>query len=126
MTSIPKKLDFHNDSRKPFAEEAPVIDAVERARKQVGVVQGSALFNGSSYVSATPTVIPRALDIIRNGMGTALERAIAEGYAQGFAEGLGQSVLEMAFEKPKHLGTTQASQDILASLRRLGFAKEPI
>lgn len=115
MSSTQKKLDFHNDSRKAFPEEAPVIDAVEQARKQVGYAPGAALFAGSSYVSAAPTVIPRAVDIIRDGMGTAMKQATAKGYAQ--------TIVEATFEEPsKRSGTVLANQEVSASLRRLGFA----
>lgn len=115
MSSTQKKLDFHNDSRKAFPEEAPVIDAVEQARKQVGYAPGAALFAGSSYVSAAPTVIPRAVDIIRNGMGAAVQKATDKGYAQSVVTGM--------YEKPStRSGTDQANREVSDSLRRMGFA----
>jgi hypothetical protein len=109
-----KKLDFHNDSRKPFAEESYVIEAVEQARKRVGVIQGSALFRGSSYASAAPTVIPRALDIIRDGMGTAVEQAMAQGYAQ--------TVVENAVkDSTRRSRIARGDYGVSDSLERLGF-----
>lgn len=114
MAPTLKKLDFHNDSRKPFANESFVIDAVEQARRRVGVSQGSALFHGSSYVSAAPTVIPRALDIIRDGMGTAVEQAMAQGYAQ--------TVVEKAVEESaRRSRISQEDYGVSDSLERLGF-----
>lgn len=115
MSSTPKKLDFHNDSRKAFPEERPVIDAVEQARKQVGLAQGTALFIGSSSVRAEPTVIPRAIDIIRDGMGKAMQQATKMGYAA--------SVVSKTFQKPSaHSGTEQMNREVSDSLRRMGFA----
>jgi len=115
MSSTPKKLYFHDDSRKAFPEEKPVIDAVEQARKQVGYAPGAALFKGSSYLSAAPTVIPRAVDIIRYGMSTAVKDATAMGYAQ--------SVVTGTYEKPStRSGTDQADREVSDSLRRMGFA----
>lgn len=116
MAPTLKKLDFHNDSRQPFANESFVIDAVEQARKRVGVSQGSALFNGSLDVSAAPTVIPRALDIIRVGMGTAVEQAMAKGYAQTMVE---QAVEESVRRSQISLEDYGVSD----SLQRLGFNK---
>lgn len=116
MAPTLKKLDFHNDSRKPFANESLVIDTVEQARKRVGVSQGSALFHGSSYVSAAPTVIPRALDIIRDGMGTAVEQAMAQGYAQTAVEKtVGQSSDRSRISLENY--------EVSHSLERLGFYK---
>lgn len=116
MAPTLKKLDFHNDSRRPFAEESFVNDAVEQARKRVGVRQGSALFHGSADVSATPNVIPRALDIIRGGMDTAVERARAQGYHQTVTE----KAVEESSKRPRIVFEEYEATD---SLERLGFNK---
>lgn len=114
MAPTLKKLDFHNDSRKPYANESFVTDAVEQARKRVGVSQGSALFHGSSYVSTAPTAIPRALDIIRGDMGTAVKQAMAQGYAQ--------TVVEKAVkESTRHSRISHQDYGVSHSLERLGF-----
>lgn len=92
-----------------------MIDAVEQARKQVGLTQGTALFKGSSSISAEPTVIPRAIDIIRGGMSNAMKQATDMGYAA--------SVVSKTFAKPStRSGTAQADQAVSNSLQRLGFA----
>ncbi|QJE03680.1 hypothetical protein HH212_26660 (plasmid) [Massilia forsythiae] len=67
----PKKLSFfHSDSRKPFLEEAPVIDAAQRAVEEVahkyGKGVGAALFKGVVQVSAAPTE-HSAIKLIRGG-----------------------------------------------------------
>jgi hypothetical protein len=121
--------------RKLTFQEAPVIAAVERAREQVGLAQGAALFNVTANMSAAPSVIPRAVDIIRNGMGTAMEQAVAKGYAQGMRDGMGaaiqqalakghaEGVVEMTFEKSsKRSGAAKAIQEVSDSLRRLGVS----
>lgn len=92
-----------------------MIDAVEQARKQVGYAPGVALFKSSSYVSAAPTVIPRAVDIIRSGMGVAVQKATDKGYAQ--------SVVAGTYENPSaRSGTDQPNREVSDSLRRMGFA----
>lgn len=124
-----ENLDFHINSRKPFAEEAPVMAAVEQARKQIGRLQGSALFRKNSHVSAEPTVIPRAVDIIRGGMKTAVQQAMERGYVQGAGDALGILAvvtefqgqierIEASADRPSGIRT--ALNDVSDSLRRLG------
>jgi hypothetical protein len=110
----PNKLDFHIHSRKPFAEESAVMDAVEQARKQVGQVQGAAMFKGKVHVVAMPTVIPRAVDIIREGMDTAVQKAVSEGYIQ-------KAIAEHFIDKRVLTGTSAAHAAVTASLKRMGF-----
>lgn len=110
----PTKLDFHIHSRKPFAEESAVMDAVQQARKQVGQVQGAAMFKGKVHVVALPTVIPRAVDIIREGMDNALEKAVSRGYPKRIAT-------EDFQDKRVKTGTSAAHAEVTASLKRLGF-----
>lgn len=115
MSSTPKKLHFHDDSRKAFSDEKPVIDAVEQARTQVGYALGAALFENSSYGSAAPTEIPRAVDIIRYGMSDAVKRARTMGYMQHVVTG--------TYEKHAvHSGTEQDNPEVSDSLQRMGFA----
>lgn len=63
-----KPTIFHSDSRKPFPEEAPVVDAAQRAANEIahkyGKADGAALFKGVSHISANPMVIS-AVEIIR-------------------------------------------------------------
>lgn len=110
----PTKLDFHIHSRKPFAEESAVMDTVQQLRKQVGQVQGAAMFKSKLHVVALPTVIPRAVDIIRDGMDTALEKAVSKGYAQRIAT-------EEFHDKRVKAATGAAHAEVTASLKRLGF-----
>lgn len=110
----PNKLDFHIHSRKPFAEESAVMDAVEQARKQVGQVQGAAMFKGKVHVVALPTVIPRAVDIIREGMDTAVQKAVSKGYTQ-------KAIAEHFIDKRVPTGTGAAHAEVTASLKRMGF-----
>ena len=110
----PNKLDFHIHSRKPFAEESAVMDAVEQARKQVGQVQGAAMFKGKLHVVAMPTVIPRAVDIIREGMDTAMHKAVSKGYSQ-------KAIAEHFIDKRVSTGTSAAHAEVTASLKRMGF-----
>jgi hypothetical protein len=128
----PKKLDFHINSRKPFAEEAPVMAAVKQARKQIGQLQGSALFRMTSNVAAEPTVIPRALDIIRGGMETAVQKAMHKGYAQGVLDGIQKAAGEVSPQSvlsgirtaaEKGYGTIEPHSGVSESLRRLGIRK---
>lgn len=74
---VSKKVLFHSDSRKPFPEEAPVIDAAQRAADEVahkyGKGVGAALFKGVATVSAIPTE-HSAVQLIRQG-GLALAKA---------------------------------------------------
>jgi hypothetical protein len=126
-----EKLDFHINSREPFAEEAPVLAAVEQARKQIGQLQGSALFRTNSHVSAEPTVIPRAVDIIRGGMKTAVQQAMERGYVQGARVSLKALAVEAAYrgqiesieasaERPSAIRI--ARNEVSDSLRRLGVS----
>ena len=126
----PKKLEFHIYSRKPFAEEAPVMAAVDQARKQIGQVQGSAIFRITSHVSAEPTVIPRAVDIIRGGMETAVQNAMHKGYVQGVLDGIhnaarGVPGLKLRGGAPglaeRRSGVGNAQKEVTASLERLGI-----
>lgn len=114
MTMNRSKLDFHIHSRKPFADESAVMDAVEQARKQVGQVQGAAMFKGKVHVVAAPTVIPRAVDIIRDGMDKAVQNAVSKGYRS-------VSVGKRIVGKPIRTGAVEAPNELTASLKRLGF-----
>lgn len=117
----PNELDFHIHSRKPFPEESAVMDAVEQARKQVGQVPGAAMFKGNVHVVAIPTVIPRAVDIIRHGMPVALERALAKGYVQVVVEDT-QKVSQANVNRGS--ATKWAARkidDTAESLKRMGF-----
>ena len=71
-----KPTIFHSDSRKPFAEEAPVIDAAQRAAREIahryGIDAGAAIFKGVAQVSANPNV-HSAVELMRQGGVTVLK-----------------------------------------------------
>lgn len=132
----PKKLDFRVTSRKPFDAEAPIIEAVKNAQSQIaavrGVVQGTALFKIRSHATATGTLIPQAVDIVRSGV----EQAVARNNAA--AQEIQTSVQRMidsqdsaarqvrahgnqlnAVQRDVRSGIQDAEREIAASLARL-------
>ncbi|UVW30724.1 hypothetical protein [Massilia sp. H6] len=117
------KLNFHSHSRKPFARESAVMDAVEQASKQVDQVPGAAMFKGKVHVIAVPTIIPRAVDIIRDGMPKALERAFEQVYVQfvvGDTQNAAQSnVRNSAAAQP---WVTKQLDEKSKLLNRMGFS----
>lgn len=119
-----KELIFHVGSRKPFAEEAPVVDAAQQAAAQIahkyGTVEGSAVFKVFSNLSAKPTVYPQAVDIVRHG--------IAEVAGAGARAGAGHAeavVREIANEEPaepqRPSAIRNANRQLSESMRRLGI-----
>lgn len=87
MRAKPAKLAkpgiFHSDSRKPFPEETPVLDAAQRAAEEIankyGKAEGEALFTGIVRISANPTV-HSAVDLMRQG-GVALAQSSRDTHA---------------------------------------------
>jgi hypothetical protein len=88
------------------------------------------LFRIRANVSAEPTVIPRAVDIIRGGMETAVQQAMHKGYAQGVldeiqkaAVDISSAVLRSGGPKVTEMrsGIANAQKDVAASLERLGI-----
>lgn len=115
-----KKNIFHSGSRKAFAEESYVMDAVQHAKNDVAkrhgqVVQGSALFKSFARVSATATVHPRAVDIVN--------AAVGAGTIAGHAADVVTGTAGKAPATPKRSGIAQAQGDVAESLRRLGVRR---
>jgi len=114
----PKKLDFHVASRKPFAGEAPVIEAVKRAQQGLvsikGRVEGGALFRVQSSALANPTVIPQAVDIVRG----VAERAVAAQSSVVHEALVRETGINLA-AKQVQSGIDDAHAKIAASLARL-------
>lgn len=99
------------------------MDAVEQARKQVGQVPGAAMFKGKLHVIAVPTVIPRAVDIIREGMPKAVERALEKGYVQ-VVVGDAQNAAQSNIRNSAAVQTWVAKKldETSESLKRMGFS----
>jgi hypothetical protein len=117
-------IKIHSGSRKPFAEEAPVVDAACQAAADIahkyGKAQGSALFKHTARVSAGQTVHPQAVDIVR----AAISRlAGAQGVAPpaGHVQAAAQIANEAAAAAKRRLDMSNAGQGVLESLRRLGI-----
>lgn len=119
---MPAKITIiHSDSRKPFPDEAPVVDAAERAANEIadkyGKVAGAALFKGVSHMSASPTV-NSALELMREGgMTLAKSRQDPRAYTvvtQGRAAGLPKPGRRSAID--------DANNEAARLLRALGLA----
>lgn len=110
-----KPLIFHVGSRKPFAEEAPVMDAVQQAKIKRGKAAGAALFRTSGRAMAMGGVHLQAVDIVRaaaaSPAGVAATSAVGRVLAQG---GVTPSV------PARSSAIADAQGQVAASLRRLG------
>ena len=111
----PTSLIFHVGSRKPFAEEAPVMDAVQQAKHKRGYTASTALFKTSTRAAATGGSHVRAVDIVR---------AAAASPAGVSATGVVGRVLAQGGVTPAQPARRSAIADaqgqVAASLRRLG------
>ena len=112
-----KQRIFHSGSRKAFAEESYVIDAVQRAKNDVAkrhahVGQGSALFKTFAHVSASAALHPRAVDIVNAAVGAAATAGHSTGAVAGTA---GNDTAQ-----PRRSGIAEARGEVAESLRRLG------
>jgi len=116
-----KQTIFHSHSRKAFPEEAPVLDAAQRAAVEIahkyGKADGAALFKGVAHVSASPAVYS-AVELMRQG-GVMLAKSRQDTHAdtisaQVRAAGLPQPGRRSAIED----ANTQAAR----LLRALGLA----
>ena len=76
---LSKKMKFHSASRKPFAEEAPVIAVAKQIREQLAqrydCDPSTPLFSSTGYRPSTTHAIPRSLDIICYGLDEAVRKA---------------------------------------------------
>lgn len=110
-----KPLIFHVGSRKPFAEEAPVVDAVQQAKVKRGNVAGTALFKTSSRATAVGGVHVQAVDIVRaaaaSPAGVATTGVVGRALAQGGVT---------AAQPARRSAIADARGSVAASLRRLG------
>lgn len=110
-----KPLIFHVGSRKPFAEEAPVMDAVQQAKVKRGKAVGAALFKTSSRAMAMGGVHVQAVDIVRAAAASPAGVAATSGVGRGLAQG-GVTPAEPA----RRSALADAQGQVAASLRRLG------
>lgn len=110
-----KHLIFHVGSRRPFAEEAPVMDAVHQAKVKRGKADDAALFKSSGRAMAMGGVHRQAVDIARaaatSPRGVAATTAVGRALAQG---GITPS------EPTRRSAIADAQGQVAASLRRLG------
>jgi hypothetical protein len=69
LNRVYDQLNIHSGSRKPFAEEAPVIDAARQAAEAIsekyGKPAGTAMFKGTTNLASTAKGHPQAVDIAR-------------------------------------------------------------
>ena len=123
---------IHSGSRKPFAEEAPVVEAARQAAADIahkyGKAEGSALFKHASRVTAGQTVHPQAVDIARaaisrlaGAQGIAPPVGHAQAVAAKIANEAGAIANKAAATAKRRLDITNAGPGVLESLRRLGI-----
>ncbi|WP_058048824.1 hypothetical protein [Janthinobacterium sp. Ant5-2-1] len=121
----------HSGSRKPFAEEAPVVEAAQQAAQVVaekyGKPPGAAMFRDTGKVSAATPVHPQAVDLARAAISrltgvpykpkmSAAQAAVEELNSQAAAK----AMLNVARMR-RRLEQSQAGPAVLESLRRLGI-----
>ncbi|MGK5015006.1 hypothetical protein [Janthinobacterium sp. HLS12-2] len=130
----PPNIKIHSGSRKPFAEEAPVVEAARQAAADIaqkyGKIEGAALFKGSAHIAALPTVHPQAVDIAREALSRLSN--VSNGIINIPMSVTGQNALtalEIAKKRSdpatvrlrEALTEAGAGQSMLESLRRLGI-----
>ena len=121
MPAKPAKTTiFHSDSRKPFPEETPVLDAAQRAAEKIahqyGIAEGEALFKGVVRVSADPTV-SSAVELMRKG-GVALAQSRRDSHADTVVT----QVHAARVPKPRRRsGIEDANNEAARLLRSLGL-----
>lgn len=121
----------HSDSRKPFAEETPVVETAQHAAqvvaKKYGKPPGAAMFRRMGKVAAAAPVHPQAVDLARAAISrltgvqdepkmAAVQAAVAELSNQAAVKAM-HNVEIMR----RRLAQTQAGPAVLESLRRLGI-----
>jgi hypothetical protein len=125
------RLFVHSDSRKPFAEEAPVVATAHQAAKVIaekyGKPPGAAMFRDTGKVSAAAPVHPQAVDLAR----AAISRLTGVPYksrmaaAQAAATELNNQAAAKAMHNVevmrRRLEQSQPGPAVLESLRRLGI-----
>ena len=121
----------HSDSRKPFAEETPVVETAQHAAqvvaKKYGKPPGAAMFRRMGKVAAATPVHPQAVDLARAAIFkltgvqdepkmAAVQAAVAELSNQAAAKAM-HNVEIMR----RRLEQSQAGPAVFESLRRLGI-----
>jgi hypothetical protein len=115
-----KQTIFHSHSRKAFPEEAPVLDAAQRAAVEIahkyGKADGAALFKGVVHVTANPTV-HSAVELMRQG-GVTLAKSRQDTYSDTVVT----EVRSVGVPKPgRRSAIEDANNEAARLLRALGL-----
>ena len=122
------KLNIHSGSRKPFAEEAPVLDAARQAAEAIsekyGKPPGTAMFKGTTNVALMGKGHPQALDIARETVDRLssrkddLEALVTAGAELEKAHASIEADLAATLRRMEE---SRPGPALLASLRRMGI-----